>query len=71
MPPVNNILISDAGVNHCHKNYLISYFLLEPVQDLDQWMQCKAKVDEKAQHTGVCEHFESTFNAAMRHSARS
>jgi hypothetical protein len=43
----------------------------EPVQDLDQWMQCKAKVDEKAQHTEICEHFESTFNAAMRYSARS
>ncbi|MEE9395446.1 MAG: hypothetical protein V3V31_00395 [Methylococcales bacterium] len=25
---------------------------LEPVQDLDQGMQRKAKVDEKAQHTG-------------------
>jgi hypothetical protein len=43
----------------------------EPVQDLDQWMQCKAKVDEKAKHTGVCEHFEFTFNAVMRHSTRS
>jgi hypothetical protein len=31
----------------------------------------QGKVDEKAQHTEVCEHFESTFNAAMRHSARS
>jgi len=24
-------------------------------------------VDEKVQHTGVCEHFESGFNAVMRH----
>ena len=31
----------------------------------------KAKVDEKAQHTGVCEHFESTFNTVIRHSVRS
>ena len=45
--------------------------LLEPVQDLDQGIQRKAKVDEKAQHTGVCEHFESAFNAVMRSSARS
>ena len=32
------------------------YASLEPVQDLDQWMQHKAKVDEKAQDAGVCEH---------------
>jgi hypothetical protein len=43
----------------------------EPVQDLGQWMQCKAKVGEKAQHTGASEHFKPTFNAAMRHSKRS
>ncbi|MEE9424223.1 MAG: hypothetical protein V3V18_04505 [Methylococcales bacterium] len=43
---------------------------LEPVQDLDQWMQHKVTVDEKAQHTGM-EHFESSFNALIRHSARS
>jgi hypothetical protein len=29
-------------------------------------MQRKATVDEKAQHTGVCEHFESSFNAIQR-----
>jgi hypothetical protein len=29
----------------------ISNRLLEPVRDLDQGMQRKAKVDEKAQHT--------------------
>ena len=44
---------------------------LEPVQDLDQGMQYKAKVDDKAQHTEVCEHFESAFNAVMRPSVRS
>ena len=38
---------------------------LELVQDLDYGMQDKAKVGEKAQHTGVFEHFESTFNAVM------
>ncbi len=31
----------------------------------------QGKVDEKAQHTGVCEHFESSFNAVMRYSTRS
>ncbi len=36
----------------------------EPAQELDQWMQRKAKVDEKKQQTGVCEHFESIVNAA-------
>jgi hypothetical protein len=33
-------------------------------------MQRKAKVDEKAQHTDVCEHFEITINAVMRPSLR-
>jgi hypothetical protein len=37
--------------------------LVEPVQELDQWVQHKGKVDDKAQYTGVCEHFESNFNA--------
>ncbi len=43
----------------------LAEIVLEPVQDLEQWMQCKAKEDEKAQHAEVCEHFESIFNAAM------
>ncbi len=44
--------------------------LYEPVQDLDYGMQDKAKVGEKAQHTGVLEHFELTYNAVMHPLAR-
>ncbi|MCH9697841.1 MAG: hypothetical protein K0U68_07055 [Gammaproteobacteria bacterium] len=38
--------------------------LLEPVEDLGHCLECEATAGEQAQHTGVCEHFESTVNAA-------
>ncbi len=56
----------------CYSICLHSFFMsLEPVQDLDYGMQDKAKGGEKAQHTGVFEHFELTFNVVMCPLARS
>jgi len=45
--------------------------VLEPVQDFDQGMQRKAKVDDNTQFAGICECFEPAFDTAMRFSARS
>lgn len=42
---------------------LMSQLTYKPLKILIKGCKRKAKVDEKAQHTGVCGHFESAFNA--------